>query len=149
MAKSKGKKKIVFIFLAVLAVAGWVGYGKYAHRVIPVSISKEKAARRNITEVVVANGKIEPVVQVKISPEVSGEIIELAVKEGQHVKKGDLLFKIKPDNYVAARNSAEANYKSADGQQGHRRGQPGKGRPGIQAQRRAVQGQADFRIGLS
>ena len=62
---------------------------------------------------VVANGKIEPVLQVKISPEVSGEIIELHVKEGQDVKKGDLLFKIKPDNYVAARNSAQANYNSA------------------------------------
>jgi HlyD family secretion protein len=62
---------------------------------------------------VVANGKIEPVVQVKISPEVSGEIIELAIKEGQHVKKGDLLVKIKPDNYLAASNSAFASYNLA------------------------------------
>jgi HlyD family secretion protein len=53
------------------------------------------------------------VLQVKISPEVSGEIIELHVKEGQNVKKGDLLFKIKPDNYLAASNSAQANYNSA------------------------------------
>jgi len=43
---------------------------------------------------------------------VSGEIIELPVKEGQFVKKGDLLLKIKPDNYRASRGSAEANYKS-------------------------------------
>jgi HlyD family secretion protein len=113
MAKSKGKKKYVFIFLAALAVAGWVGYGKYAHRVQPIPITKEKVARRAITELVVANGKIESVLEVKISPEVSGEIIELDVKEGQHVKKGDLLLKIRPDNYVAARDSARANYKYA------------------------------------
>jgi HlyD family secretion protein len=79
----------------------------------PLSISKEKVAHRNITEVVVANGKIEPVLQVKISPEVSGEIIELNVKQGQHVRKRDLLLKIRPDNYVAARDSAKANFKYA------------------------------------
>jgi HlyD family secretion protein len=69
--------------------------------------------RRNITEIVVANGKIQPVLQVVINPEVSGEIIELPVKEGQTVKKGDLLVRIKPDNYRASRNSSEANYRSA------------------------------------
>ena len=90
-----------------------VVYGKYSKKVPPISVSKEKAARRNITEVVVANGKIEPVLQVKISPEVSEEIIELNVKQGQHVKKRDLLLKIRPDNYVAARDSAKANFKYA------------------------------------
>jgi HlyD family secretion protein len=79
----------------------------------PVSVEMDKVARRNVIEKVVANGKIEPVVQVKISPEVSGEIIELAIKEGQHVKKGDLLVKIKPDNYLAASNSAFASYNLA------------------------------------
>jgi HlyD family secretion protein len=61
----------------------------------------------------VANGKIQPVLQVKISPEVSGEIIELPVKEGQNVNKGDLIMKIKPDFYIARRNEAEASYKSS------------------------------------
>src|SRR5262249_20156299 len=70
-------------------------------------------ARRNLTEIVVANGKIQPVVHVQISPEVSGEIIELPVKEGQLVKKGDLILKIKPDFYIANRNQAEASYKSS------------------------------------
>ncbi len=113
MAKSKGKKKIIFFSLLALVIIGAVVYGKYAKRVPPVSITKEKAARRNLTEVVVANGKIEPVLEVKISPEVSGEIIELDVKEGQHVKTNDLLLKIRPDNYVAARDSAGANFKFA------------------------------------
>ena len=74
----------------------------------------EKVARRDITELVVANGKIQPVVQVVINPEVSGEIIELPVKEGQLVQKGALLLKIKPDNYLASRNSASANFQSAE-----------------------------------
>jgi HlyD family secretion protein len=113
MAKSKGKKKIVFFSILALVIIAAVAYGKFAKRVPPVSITKEKAARRNLTELVVANGKIEPVLEVKISPEVSGEIIELDVKEGQHVKKNDLLLKIRPDNYVAARDSARANFKFA------------------------------------
>jgi HlyD family secretion protein len=66
-----------------------------------------------VTEIVVANGKIQPVVQVGISPEVAGEITALPVKEGDHVKKGDLLVQIKPDNYKATRDSANANYQSA------------------------------------
>jgi HlyD family secretion protein len=111
--KSKSKRKIIlFLLLGLLVVAGVVG-SRFAKRTPPIPIVTEKVTRRNITELVVANGKIEPVLQVKISPEVSGEIIVLNVKEGQDIKKGDLLFKIKPDNYVAARNSSEANYKSA------------------------------------
>jgi HlyD family secretion protein len=113
MAKSKGKKKIVFFSLLALVVVACVLYAKFAQRVPPIAISKEKVVRRNITELVVANGKIEPVLEVQISPEVSGEIIELNIKEGEHVKKGDLLLKIRPDNYVAARDSAKANFKYA------------------------------------
>ncbi len=80
---------------------------------MPVTVQTEQVGRRNITEMVVANGKIQPVIQVVINPEVSGEIVELPVKEGQRVEKGDLLVKIKPDNYKAARNSSEANYLSS------------------------------------
>jgi HlyD family secretion protein len=111
--KSKSERKIIlFSILGLLVVAGAVA-SRFVKGTPPILIATEKVARRNITEVVVANGKIEPVLQVKISPEVSGEIIQLNVKEGQDVKKGDLLFKIKPDNYVAASNSAMANFKSA------------------------------------
>jgi HlyD family secretion protein len=112
-SKSKRERKIIlFSFLGLLIVAGVVA-SRFAKGTPPIAIATEKVARRNITEVVVANGKIEPVLQVKISPEVSGEIIVLQVKEGQSVKKGDLLFKIKPDNYVAACKSSQANYNSA------------------------------------
>lgn len=78
-----------------------------------ILVQTEKVARHNITETVVANGKIYPVLQVHISPEVSGEITDLHVKEGQQVKKGDLLLKILPDFYIAAVNQAQANYESS------------------------------------
>jgi HlyD family secretion protein len=80
----------------------------------PIQVTTEKAQRRNLTELVTATGKIQPVVQVKISPEVSGEIVELPVKEGQRVKKGDLLVKIRRDLYEASVRSAEASLKSAE-----------------------------------
>jgi HlyD family secretion protein len=113
MAKSKGKKKIFFFSLLALAIVAGVIYGKIAKRVPPIAIVKKKVLRSSITKGVVAKGKIEPVLEVNISPEVSGEIIELNVKEGDHVKKGDILLKIRPDDYVAARDSAKANFKYA------------------------------------
>ena len=85
----------------------------FKKREVTITVQTEKVTRRNLTEIVVANGKIQPVLQVKISAEVSGEIIDLPVKEGQAVKKGDLLVKIKPEFYIAATNQADASYKSA------------------------------------
>ena len=82
-------------------------------RDVVITVQTEKVVRRNLTEIVMANGRIQPVLQVKISAEVSGEIIDLPVKEGQSVKKGDLLVKIKPDLYIAAVNQAKALYESA------------------------------------
>ncbi len=112
-AKSKKERKIIIFSILILLVIGSVVAATFSKGTPPIAIIAEKVARRDITEIVVANGKIEPVLQVKISPEVSGEIIALPVKEGQCVKKGDLLFKIKPDNYLAARNSSQANYNSS------------------------------------
>ena len=111
--KKKSRRRwLILLVLVLIALAG-SGYAWFRKKEVPINVTVEKAARRTLTELVVANGKIQPVLQVVINPEVSGEITELPVKEGQHVKKGDLLLKIKPDNYQAARNSAEANYKSA------------------------------------
>jgi HlyD family secretion protein len=113
MAKSKKRRKtIVFSLIGVVLVALTAG-AILKKREAVITIQSEKVARRNLTEIVVANGKIQPVLQVKISPEVSGEIIELPVKEGQAVKKGDLIMKIKPDFYIANRNQAEASYQSS------------------------------------
>ena len=79
----------------------------------PIVVQTTEVVRRDLTEVVVANGRIQPELEVKISPEVSGEIIDLPVKEGQRVKKGDLILRIRPDFYEANLKSAEANHKSA------------------------------------
>jgi len=113
MAKSKKGRKLAIFIVIALGLVALTLLAVFRKRDDAVSVQTEKVKRRDLTELVVANGKIQPVLQVKISPEVSGEIIELPVKEGQHVKKGDLILKIKPDFYVAARNQAEASYRSA------------------------------------
>ena len=71
-------------------------------------IFTEKAQKRTIVEIVSANGKVQPVNEVKISPDVSGEITDLYIKEGQEIKKGDVLLKIQPDLYQSAVSRAEA-----------------------------------------
>ncbi|HTV39447.1 MAG TPA: efflux RND transporter periplasmic adaptor subunit [Candidatus Sulfotelmatobacter sp.] len=113
-SKVSRRNRRIFIFLGIVvafvALAGLLVLGK---RTPPIIVQTEKVARRNVTQTVVANGKIQPVVQVTISPEVSGEIIQLPVHEGQRVKKGDLLVKINPDVYTAALNQAKAGYESA------------------------------------
>jgi len=112
MARKKSWKRWVIVLL-LLVIGGSIGGWKYTHKEEkPLEVQTEKVQRRDLTELVVATGRIQPVVQVKISPEVSGEITELPVKEGQEVKKGDLLLKIKPDYYTANRNSADANLKA-------------------------------------
>ncbi len=108
----KRRKVIIFavIVVVLIALTAWTALRK---RDVVVTVQTEPVARRTLTELVRANGRIQPVVQVKISAEVSGEIIELPVEEGQSVKKGDLLVKIKPDVYKAQQRSSEAGYQSA------------------------------------
>jgi HlyD family secretion protein len=113
MANSKKRKKILIFAVILVAIAGLSAFAIFRKREIIITIQTEKVSRRTLTELVRANGRIQPVVQVKISPEVSGEITELPVKEGQQVNKGDLILKIKPDNYIAARNQTEASYKGS------------------------------------
>ncbi|GET32534.1 RND transporter [Prolixibacter bellariivorans] len=93
----------VIILLVVGKKAGWFGK-EFATRV-----AVEKAEKKDITEIITANGKIEPQTEVKISPEVPGEIIELPVKEGDEVKEGDLLAIIKPDIYISNLNRLRAS----------------------------------------
>jgi HlyD family secretion protein len=107
------RRKWVFAIGIALALAAGTGAYYQRKREKPITVQTEKVARRDLTEIVVANGKIQPVLSVKISPEVSGEIIELPVKEGQWVKRGDLLLRIKPDAYLANKRSAEAAYQSS------------------------------------
>jgi HlyD family secretion protein len=99
---------IVLILIAVAGKkAGWFG------KALTVKIAVENAEKRTIVETITANGKIQPEKEVKISPDVSGEIVELTVKEGYHVEKGQLLLRIKPDNYISQRDRSLAEISSA------------------------------------
>jgi HlyD family secretion protein len=113
MPKSKKRRKLLVFSAIAVVVAGLFAFAILKKRDPVITVQSEKVARRNLIELVTANGKIQPVLQVKISPEVSGEITELPIKEGQCVSKGDLILKIKPDFYTAQRNQADASYKSA------------------------------------
>ena len=77
----------------------------------PLEVAVEKVALRDLTETVLASGKIQPVTEVKISSEVSGEIVALTIKEGDAVRKGQLLARINPEMMAAAldRNEAAVN----------------------------------------
>jgi len=117
MAKSKPKKskKKLFIFgglgLILLVVVLLLAFGGDKERII--SVQTEQVKERDITQVVSATGKINPINKVELRPEVTGEIVELPVEEGDNVKKGQLLIRLKPETYVARRNSARASLNGA------------------------------------
>jgi len=111
MAKSKKTRRIIIAVTLLLLLCLLPLFCRQREKAI--AVTTDKVARRDLTELIVANGKIQPVVQVVISPEVAGEITALPVREGDRVKKGDLLVQIKADTYKASRNSAESSYKSA------------------------------------
>ncbi len=100
----------VLLVLALLGAGGWTAARKKEK---PVQVTVDKAIKKTIVQLVSATGKVQPEVEVKISPEVAGEIIELPVKDGQTVKKGDLLIRIRPDNYKAQVAQQEAAIASA------------------------------------
>src|SRR5437870_9327258 len=79
----------------------------------PIPVTTETAIRKTILQTVSATGKVQPETEVKISPEVAGEIIELPVADGMGIKKGDLLVKIKPDSYKALLEQQEAAISAA------------------------------------
>jgi len=79
----------------------------------PIPVTTDRAVRRTILQTVSATGKVQPETEVKISPEVAGEIIELPVVDGMSVKKGDLLVHIKPDTYKALLEQQEAAISTA------------------------------------
>lgn len=99
--KRPSRKVIITIAIALAVAISLVAMVAARKREKPIPITTDKAFRKTVTQLVTATGKIEPEVEVKIAPEVSGEIIEIPVKEGQIVHKGDLLLRIKPDSYQA------------------------------------------------
>lgn len=111
--KSRTKRLIIIgvvvllIFLIIAKRTGLIGSDDR------IKVATEKVENRDITEFVSASGKIQPRVEVKISPDVSGEVVEVFVKEGDVVKQGDKLARIKPDTYQANFEQIKAQF---DGQ---------------------------------
>ena len=83
---------------------GWIGGVK------PIEVQTISIKKGKITELVTASGEIQPEVEVRVSPEVPGEIIELNIMEGDFVDEGKLLVRIRPDNFINALERAKANY---------------------------------------
>ncbi|MDX1591624.1 MAG: efflux RND transporter periplasmic adaptor subunit [Balneolaceae bacterium] len=95
--------KILGILVVVIVAVGITGrmMGWFDGGSGEITVDTEEAKLRNITQIVSASGRIQPEIEVIIRPDVSGEIIELSVKEGDFVREGDLLVRIKPDIYQA------------------------------------------------
>ena len=98
------------LIIAVLIIFGTKNKNK------AIEVTSEVISKKTITEVIPANGKIRPVVEVKISPDVSGEIIDLNFKEGDLIKKGELIIKIKQDVYISMKERSEASLNSVKAQ---------------------------------
>jgi HlyD family secretion protein len=98
---------ILIIFAIIGKKQGWFG------KAVTIKVAVEEVQKRNIVETITANGKIQPEKEVKITPDVSGEIVELTIKEGDQVKKGQLLLRIKPDVYISQRDRSMASISSS------------------------------------
>ncbi len=129
------RSKWPWLLLVVVLLGAGVGgsmYHKKKKAGEGFAVTTEKAVIKTITQTVNATGKIQPEVEVKISPEVAGEIIELTVREGSVVKKGDLLVRIKPDTYRYQVEQQEANLVAAKA-------------TAVQAKAQLVKSQDDFK----
>jgi HlyD family secretion protein len=101
---------LVVILIIVLVVGkkqGWFG------KDFEINIATKVVESKTITELITANGKVQPETEIKISPDVSGEIIEMSIEEGDEVKRGQLLVVIKPDIYIQSYNRAQASLSSS------------------------------------
>ena len=131
--KSSGRLIIILVAVVVVTIIiavvgkkqGWFGQPEGEE------VTVAAVAQVDIVETVSASGKVQPEVEVKISPDVSGEIVELHVQEGQYVEAGTLLLKIRPDNYVSILDRVRANLNTNQAQQ-------------AQAQARAAQSEAQL-----
>jgi HlyD family secretion protein len=112
--QTKSRRKLwILIAVGVVLIAAIAMAVASKKREKPILVTTDKAFRKTITQMVTATGKIQPEVEVKIAPEVSGEIIEIPVKEGDIVRKGQLLLRIKPDSYRAQVEAQQAALSAA------------------------------------
>jgi len=97
----------LILFVIIARQAGWVG------EEVATRVTVEESEKRNIIEIVTANGKVQPVTEAKIAPDVSGEIVQILVREGEFVRRGDLLVRINPDIYESALDRMEASLNTS------------------------------------
>lgn len=114
MGKGNSKRRYILVAAAAVIIALVIVGKSRSGKGIPVTIKHPEIG--TIVESIPANGKIQPVTEVKISPDVSGEIIKLNYQEGDTVKKGDLILQIKQDVYISARDRAEASLNAVKAQ---------------------------------
>ena len=110
------KKTLYIVIISVIVLlalliggkkAGWFGkQGNFKE------VETKKIVKIDIIETVSATGKIQPEIEVKLSSEVSGEVIELPIVEGQQVKKGELLVRVNPDIYQSSLNRSQATLQN-------------------------------------
>ena len=116
-ARPKKKRKPIwrrwYVILGVIVLLFIIVSSLLGKREKPIPVTTEKAVKKTIVQTVSATGKIQPELEVKISPEVAGEIIELPVEDGMAIKKGQLLIKIRPDSYKALLEGQEAAISGA------------------------------------
>lgn len=106
--KKKSKKLLLFSIIGVIILLIVIAVIASGKKDKIVTVQTEKVSKRNITQVVSGTGTINPEIKVDISAEISGEIVQLPFKEGDTVKKGDLLVKIKAETYGARINQQQA-----------------------------------------
>ena len=104
--------------LILLLIGGSIISGR---REPAIPVTTDKATRRTIIETVAATGRVQPETEVKISPEVASEIIELQVEDGKEVKKGELILKIRPDSYQALFDQQQAAISTAESVSGQQK----------------------------
>lgn len=122
----------LLLFIIIGKRAGWIGAAEQ------IRVNTEKVERRTIVELVSASGKVQPVTEVKISPDVSGEIVDLPVKEGDYVRRGDLLARINPDLYLSALDRIEASLNTSKANLANARAR------GAQSEAQFINAQASF-----
>jgi HlyD family secretion protein len=123
--KSNSPSKVIWIIGSVLVVLVVVAaiaskMGAFGNRTEGIEVEVAEAGIRSVTQVVTSSGKVQPEVEVKISPDVSGEIVELRVREGDRVNRGDLLVRIKQDDYLSLVEQSKANVLQSKAAQAQR-----------------------------
>jgi len=144
--KKKKSNKILWILLALLVVLLVGAYIAKGNRPSGEKVTTQEVEKRTITETVSASGRVYPETEVKISSDVSGEIVELYVEEGDSVVQGQILLRVDPDSYESAVERGNASVSGAQANLATSRSGIKNSEAGVsqaQAQIRQVQAQYD------